>query len=155
MVEHVFLNDLPQALNQNYPVATLILDPSGRAGIFFKYKGVCLNSNSEADRADSHVWERVKFAITGGSTLVFLLSEEHSLQSFFNERTFLPETLVVTELTEEKLSIYNDSSESFEYIRVNEAFRVVAYVRSGTVPSWAVELIAAGRLRPVLITVNE
>jgi hypothetical protein len=143
------------AIATHKPAATLVLDPTGRAGVFFKYKGITINSALEAERQETFVRNRAKFAITGGGTLVFLLSPDYPLQAYFNERSFLPETLMLSELTEEKLEIYRDQDAAGEYLRVEDSFSLVVHLKSDVVPAWAVELVEAGRLRPIIVTIAD
>lgn len=155
MVETVHLTKILSALEANFPVATLLLDPSGRAGTFFKYKGATISADIASERQPTFVWKRSRHAITGGATLVFLLSHEHSIQSYFDANSFLPQTLVATELTDDLLQLYVDPECPGEYIRVDPSFKLVVQVRSDVVPEWAHELIDAGRLRPILVTIDE
>jgi hypothetical protein len=149
MIREIGLGELEEAISQNQPVATLLLDPSGNSLVFFRYNGALIDGQEALSMTPASIKPKAKFAITTGDSLAIFLTPAQSLQQLFERSSFPPQILVKTELTRDVLSIYKDSPGE---ILINRAdFRLTIIVRSPDVPAWANELIDQGRLRPIRI----
>lgn len=149
MAREVSLTDMLTAVEEHQPVATLILDPSLNSLTFYKYKGTLVDGREPTALAHHSTGRAAKYAIKSGDTLAIFLPEGSTLQEIFDPSTFLPQTLVKSELTHELLSIYKDDPD--DVVVCDREFRFVVIVRSDEAPAWAQEFIEAGRLRTLRI----
>eukprot|EP00359_Climacostomum_virens_P003923 CAMPEP_0204901980 /NCGR_PEP_ID=MMETSP1397-20131031/3400_1 /ASSEMBLY_ACC=CAM_ASM_000891 /TAXON_ID=49980 /ORGANISM="Climacostomum Climacostomum virens, Strain Stock W-24" /LENGTH=141 /DNA_ID=CAMNT_0052070419 /DNA_START=84 /DNA_END=509 /DNA_ORIENTATION=+ len=137
------------AVEANQPIATLILDTSMNSLTFYKYKGTLLDGRDSAFLTPSALARSAKYAIKHGDTLAIFLPLDVTLQSLFEPRHFLPQTLVKTELTDGVLSIYQEGPD--DNMSLDRDFKFVIIVRSDEIPDWAHEFIGHGRLRVIRI----
>jgi hypothetical protein len=127
------------AIEQNQPVASLLLDPTLYSFIFFKYKCTLVDGR-EPSALTSTLKTRAKYAVTHGDTLALYLTSDQTLQAAFHPTGFLPQTMVKSELTYELLEIYK--RDVHEIVTCNHDFKFVVIVQANEPPVWAHEFIS-------------
>jgi hypothetical protein len=149
-VKQVSLGGMLSAIDENQPIATLLLDTSGNSETFFKYKGCLHLVYDPYENTPERLREKVKHSLTRGDTLVLSCGAGSDILNLFNPNVFPEECLNKSEITLEFLDRFKDSPNEHPPYGV-DTFKMVVIVEAQEVPAWAQNLIARGRLIPVRI----
>ena len=77
----VALTELIEAVDNNAPNATLLIDPAGNTITFYKYKGHLLQSDA-FEISEERIRRTFKFAVTRGSTMALSLKPEDDITEY-------------------------------------------------------------------------
>lgn len=149
-IKEVTLGQMLGAIDENQPIATLLLDMSGNCETFFKYKG-CLHIVYDLyENTPENLRRKVKHSLTSGDKLALSCGDATDILGLFNPNVFPEECLNKSEINLEFLNRFKDSHNEHLPYGV-DSFQMVVIVRSREVPAWAQDLVARGRLVPVRI----
>mmetsp|Transcript_1839 Transcript_1839/g.2956 ORF Transcript_1839/g.2956 Transcript_1839/m.2956 type:complete len:151 (+) Transcript_1839:535-987(+) len=144
MAKEISLTSLVTEVDANLPAATLIQDPEGNAFTFYKYKGTL--AYREADFTDEKLAHKFKISVTRGYHLVLEMSEDDDISEFIKPGVIPPEAFDSNELKEKQSEVLEPYKEPGEFLVMEEAFRLVFYIRTLGVPACLEEYLSRGKL---------
>ena len=150
MVE-ISLMQLVDTVRDGDPIAKLVLDPSGNAETFFKYKGCLCIAYLPGETTREALFRRTKHSVSSGDTLVYSLGRGLDLQiSQFFDPLVLPEQVLNRDLlTTEVLAPFKEET---AYCCVcNPDFHFVVLLNTHEVPEWAQRLVSQGKLKTIRV----
>ena len=150
MVE-ISLAELVTTVRDGDPIAKLVLDPSGNAETFFKYKGCLCMAYLPGETTRETLFNRTKHSVKSGDTLVYSLGrgEDLDIQRYFDPMVLPEQVLNRTLLTVEVLAPFKEAN---EYCCVcNPEFHFVVLLNTHQIPDWAQRLVDQNRLKVIRV----
>lgn len=150
MVE-IGLMQLVDAVRDGDPIAKLVLDPSGNAETFFKYKGCLCMAYLPGETTRETLFRRTKHSVKSGDTLVYSLGGGRDLDigRFFDPQVLPQEILNRDLLTTEVLAPFKEENERF--CVCSREFHFVVLLNTLEVPEWAQALVNQGKLKVIRV----
>ena len=143
------LTALVTKVDENYPKATLLIDPSANSITFFKYKATLAEARA-LDITPESMRRKFKYAATRGSMLALSVTNATEFDEIFVPNVLPLEAFSADRLTEELLEPFKDAPN--DYLFPNENFRLIFVVLTeDDIPERLREFIQNGDLKVVRI----
>jgi hypothetical protein len=126
------LNNAIMAATSN---ASLILDASGNAEVFFKYNGVNIVSLASGMASEDILRTNFKFCCKNGDNFVLVIPPDANINDYFRAGVFPQEIVNYEALTSEFLETFKDNVN--DRIQRHKDFRFVVLMNTSEAPAWS------------------
>lgn len=143
------LTQLLAAVEENLPAGTLVLDTTGNASVFFKYKGTLVERDS-LDFNLGTLRSRIKYSVSRGSTLAIKIHHEDDISEFLVYEGINPDIMNRNKITQQYLDTLSSGRD--DPVLLDKDYRFTIVINGTTYPQYLQKYIDQGDLIPIIIT---